>query len=171
MARVFDQGLNTPRGFVLANPALERPTRRDGAANAGSSAAASLFLMPGDSPLGLRLPISSLPYIPPENYPYINEQDPLAPREALPVFDRQTAAAGAPPQAVQEEQARRSSGGVRTAMSIEIRDGMLCAFMPPLEKLEDYLELVSAVEATAEEMQMPVHIEGYAPPTIRASKL
>ena len=42
----------------------------------------NLFLMPGDSPLGLRLPISSLPYIPPEDYPYIIEQDPLAPRDA-----------------------------------------------------------------------------------------
>jgi uncharacterized protein (DUF2126 family) len=49
-------------------------------------------------------------------------------------------------------------------MSIEIRDGILCAFMPPVEKLEDYLELITAVEATAEEMQMQVHIEGYPPP-------
>ena len=49
-------------------------------------------------------------------------------------------------------------------MSIEIRDGVLCAFMPPVEKLEDYLELVTAVEATAEEMQMQVHVEGYPPP-------
>ena len=63
---------------------------------------------------------------------------------------------------MQEQQLR--SGGVRTAMSIEIRDGVLCAFMPPVEKLEDYLELVTAVEATAEEMQMQVHVEGYPPP-------
>ncbi len=63
---------------------------------------------------------------------------------------------------MQEQQLK--SGGVRTAMSIEIRDGVLCAFMPPVEKLEDYLELVTAVEATAEEMQMQVHVEGYPPP-------
>ena len=49
-------------------------------------------------------------------------------------------------------------------MSIEIRDGVLCAFMPPVEKLEDYLELITAVEATAEELQLQVHVEGYSPP-------
>ena len=53
---------------------------------------------------------------------------------------------------------------VRTAMSIEIRDGVLCAFMPPVERLEDYLELITAIEATAEELQLQVHVEGYAPP-------
>ena len=71
-------------------------------------------------------------------------------------------AESAPHQQVQEQQLR--GGGVRTAMSIEIRDGILCAFMPPVERLEDYLELVTAVEATAEEMQMQVHVEGYPPP-------
>jgi uncharacterized protein (DUF2126 family)/transglutaminase-like putative cysteine protease len=161
MARVFDTGLNTPKGFVL-------PIQRWNAeANRWRSERwhlrrGNLFLMPGDSPLGLRLPISSLPYIPPEDFPYLVEEDPMAPREALPVFDQAAAAPIAPPQAVQEQQPR--SGGVRTAMSIEIRDGVLCAFMPPVEKIEDYLELVAAVEATAEEMQMRVHVEGYAPP-------
>ncbi len=161
MARVFDQGLNTPRGFVL-------PIQRWNA-DAGRWRSerwklrrGNLFLTPGDSPLGLRLPISSLPYIPPDDYPYVVEQDPLEPRGELPVYDQTAPAEAAPHQQVQEQQLR--SGGVRTAMSIEIRDGVLCAFMPPVEKLEDYLELVTAVEATAEEMQMQVHVEGYPPP-------
>ena len=162
MARVFDAGLNTPRGFVLPIQRWNAQAPR-WRSERWQLRRGNLFLMPGDSPLGLRLPISSLPYIPPEDYPYVNEQDPLAPREDLPVFDQAAAAPGAPAQAVQEQHTR-GSGGVRTAMSIEIRDGLLCAFMPPVEKLEDYLELVAAVEATAEEMQMQVHIEGYAPP-------
>jgi uncharacterized protein (DUF2126 family)/transglutaminase-like putative cysteine protease len=160
MARVFEQGLNIPKGFVL-------PIQRWNA-DAGRWRSerwelrrGNLYLVPGDSPMGLRLPINSLPYIPPEDYPYTVEQDPLEPREELPVFEQASQPIG-PQQAVQEQ--RAGSGGVRTAMSIEIRDGVLCAFMPPAEKLEDYLELVAAVEATAEEMQMQVHVEGYAPP-------
>jgi len=37
-------------------------------------------------------------------------------------------------------------------------------FMPPTERLEDYLDLVHAIEDTAEELQMPLVIEGYSPP-------
>jgi uncharacterized protein (DUF2126 family)/transglutaminase-like putative cysteine protease len=161
MARVFDQGLNVPKGFVL-------PIQRWNAADTRWRSErwklrrGNLFLTPGDSPLGLRLPIASLPHIAEEEFPYIVEQDPLEQRDALPVYDATSPDEAAPIQQVQEQQLK--SGAVRTAMSIEIRDGVMCAFMPPVEKLEDYLELVTAVEATAQEMQIKVHIEGYPPP-------
>ena len=53
---------------------------------------------------------------------------------------------------------------VRTAMSAEPRNGILYVFMPPTSALDDYLELVRAVEDTAREMEMPVLVEGYEPP-------
>src|SRR5438105_12678796 len=111
MARVFDSGLNTPRGFVL-------PIQRWNA-DAGRWKSerwklrrGNLFLMPGDSPLGLRLPISSLPYIPPDDYPYTVEQDPLEPREELPIYGQAVPSEPAPPQEVQEQHLK--AGGRRT---------------------------------------------------------
>eukprot|EP01042_Synura_sphagnicola_P019804 gene19804-biopygen19480 len=56
----------------------------------------------------------------------------------------------------QNEQKISVDKQVRTALSVEPRDGRLCVFMPPLERLEDYLELVAAVEATAEELNLPL---------------
>ena len=54
---------------------------------------------------------------------------------------------------------------VRTALAVEVRDGRICVFMPPLDRLQDYLELLAVVEATAAELGMPVQIEGYTPPS------
>ena len=163
IARVFDSGLHKPRGFVL-------PVQRwNVEVNAGPGGWRSerwkirrlhLFLLPGDSPLGLRLPIASLEHVPPEDYPYIVEQDPMAPRAELPVFSKAAKTEGVPV----PDEPRAKPAPVRTAISVELRDGVLCVFMPPVEKVDDYFELIAAVEATAEAMQVQVCIEGYGPP-------
>ncbi len=167
IARVFDHGLTKPTGYVL-------PVQRWNAA-AGTGwysekwrlRREKLFLIPGDSPVGYRLPMASLPYIPPSSYPYIVERDSFADRPDLPdpdelaqIYRRTTAAKQLTQKAVEEIGADK----VRTALSIEPRDGILHIFMPPVETLDDYLELLAAIEATAEATRIPVHIEGYPPP-------
>lgn len=161
IARVFDRGLTTPTGYVLPIARNDDhgsqvrwvselwTLRRD-----------HLFLVPGDSPVGFRLPLDSLPHIEPEDFPYIEPEDPLAPKKPLPA-----------PQTIRERVAsRKTSPGkaanqhVRTALSIEPREGKLCAFMPPTKTVEDYLELVTAIEEAAQETGYPIQIEGYHPP-------
>ncbi len=36
--------------------------------------------------------------------------------------------------------------------------------MPPVAELEDYLDLLAAVEDTSAELELPIHLEGYEPP-------
>ena len=52
----------------------------------------------------------------------------------------------------------------RTAICVEARKGRLYIFMPPMQMLEDYLEIVAAVETVAERLDTPVILEGYEPP-------
>ena len=43
-----------------------------------------LFLTPGDSPIGYRLPLDSLPWVDPREAPHLYEADPLAEAPPLP---------------------------------------------------------------------------------------
>jgi uncharacterized protein (DUF2126 family)/transglutaminase-like putative cysteine protease len=154
--------------------------------------AEQLLLTPGDSPMGLRLPLDSLPWVKESEYPYIHELDPTAERPPLPSPDelrqrylrtdtparRQMAAErrrgqsdeDAKKEALRIDPTRFPKRGesapwiVRTALCVEPRHGRLHVFMPPVATLEDYLELVAAVEDTAAHLETPVAIEGYPPP-------
>ena len=148
MVRVFERGLGVAAGYVL-------PLRRvDDAwvSEAWDLRREHLFLLPGDMPVGSRLPLGSLPRVEPDEYPYVNPADPMADAPALP-----------DPQGAQEA-ASAEDEIVRTALAVEPRDGRLCVFMPYVGVVEDYIAVLAAVESAAETSSMPVHIEGYAPP-------
>ncbi|WP_337180903.1 transglutaminase family protein [Shinella sp.] len=172
IARVFERGLTEPTGHIL--PIQAWNARAEGQrwiSEKWRTRRGKIFLVPGDSPVGYRLPLGTLPHLAPSDYPYINPADPSEARPPLPDFaERGRAMAEAsfqPGEAGQEriEQVRSDiAGAVRTAMSVEARDGRLCIFMPPVERIEDYLELVTAAERAADRLGLPVHIEGYAPP-------
>ncbi len=166
MVRVFERGLSKPSGFVLPVQRWNASAERRWISEKWVLRRGRLYLIPGDSPIGLRLPIGSLPHIPESAYPVIIPQDPLEPRGPLPdpqhfaqlySFDATTGRQNVPGQSV-------GADNVRTAITFEPRDGVLCAFMPPVATLEDYLELLAALEATAQATGQPVHIEGYPPP-------
>ncbi len=168
MIRTFARGLTTPSGYRAAGATLERASGgRAGASEKWKLRRGRLFLVPGNSPVGYRLPLSSLPWVPPSSYPFIVAQDPLEDRGALPdpaeIAQRFERGASGVAQQERVEQ-HIIEGAVRTALSVEPRDGAICVFMPPVETLEDYLELLASVEATAAAERMPVHIEGYPPP-------
>ena len=86
LARVFERGLNKPVGYVLPVQrwnAAASPAKR-WSTELWSTRSGKLFVVPGDSPLGFRLPLPSLRFLPPSQYPHIIESDPFVEHEALP---------------------------------------------------------------------------------------
>jgi uncharacterized protein (DUF2126 family) len=123
-----------------------------------------VFLLEGDSPLGYRLPLASLPELLPEDEePYI-PRDPFDRRDALghrrPSRAAQAAKRGAP----KKLPPGASREVIKTALAVQVRHGYVYVFLPPLALLEDFLSLSSAIESTAQALGLGVRLEGYAPP-------
>lgn len=221
LRRVFDAGLSEVTGYVLpitrerdlpmqppkwvSGPWFFRDDR--------------MYLIPGDSPMGYRLPLESLPWVSAGDFPYQHPHDPFAPPAPLrsaaelrmqygggtleggPGATGATGASGTAGTGVaatggtgeasasaSAEASRQPSRGEsaswirRTALCVETRDParaagpkveadsfgsgkrLLHVFMPPLTELDDYLDLLAAVESTAADLRMKVIIEGYQPP-------
>ena len=196
LARIFEKGLETSVGYVLPVIREHGGRAQNGHALRWKSGpwflrSEKCYLIPGDSAIGYRLPLDSLPWATPGDTDVIVQPDPMAPHPDLPPLDafrrapvlrRQepsfaAEAAGdgearreawrralAPDKGVGPAVGASAAGIVRTAMAFEPRDGHLHVFMPPTERMEDYLDLVTALEDTAEELGQPVFLEGYTPP-------
>ncbi|QSR85763.1 DUF2126 domain-containing protein [Methylacidimicrobium sp. B4] len=171
-ARIFSRGLAAPVGSVLPlrrSLGSGRPRWESGRWFFRDDA---LFLVPGDSPIGLRLPLASLPWADPARMEGHHELDPLAPREPFPPRaawqprrsrEPQPEGFGPVPQETPVP-GREEPGIVRTALCVEPREGRLHVFYPPLSDALDWVELTAAVEETAAAFGRKVVLEGYLPP-------
>ncbi len=126
LGAVLEAGLETPVGYALP---LRRLPDRVWMSSPWHFQAGRMFLIPGDSPMGLRLPLALQPWRPP----------------------------GARGPAPDSE--------VRIALCVEARNGHVHVFLPPTDRVEDYLDLLEAVELTASSLDVPVILEGYLPPS------
>jgi len=170
LARVFEQGLDRIVGYVL--PLRRRPDA-DGGWTSGPWLLRSehLFLIPGDSPMGYRLPLDSLPWSAPEDVDELFEPDPFAahlplpPRQlAVPTDRTESRPDGFTSQPFQPQRGESATGVIRTALCVEPRHGRVHVFMPPTRTSHDYLALIAAIERTAASLSMPVIVEGTPPP-------
>ena len=217
IARVFEQGITSPVGMLL--PLQYRWWEPQPYWQSGLWVVKSdeMFLIPGDSPMGYRLPLLSLLHEGEEVYPRdFFEADPMVAEIALPkhermrrqhaaryganghvistqpIPERQIATVGGNghhgygtsengendprpeknPEAISQfaqpysvdSQYDDPSNVIRTGLCIEPRQGKLHVFIPPIDRTETYIDLISAVESTAETTGLPVIVEGYLPP-------
>jgi uncharacterized protein (DUF2126 family) len=202
LIRVFNRGLGAQVGWVL--PLTFEDGWRSGE---WFLRAEHCLLHPGDSPMGFRLPLDSLPWVAPVDREDGLARDPTVVRAPLPTeYEMPLAPAGRAlsagelprrhqrrtrpePHSSHSSQraalkhhdsgARRNSwadpfvaplpgesaaGVTRTALCVEPRQGALRVFLPPVDELEAFVELVTALETTAKETDLPIQIEGYPPP-------
>ncbi len=171
LAKLLNKGLNEITGYAL-------PLSWSSDKNSWHSAPwtlrrGQLILFPGDSPMGFRLPLDSLPresrrkIEPPRDSfetrtPLVSASE-IARRYSL--FEPTPAT----PPPIHEQPVADEAGMneivPQTSLCIEPRDGRLWVFLPPLTHIEHWIDLVGALEATARECQIAIDIEGYEPPS------
>jgi uncharacterized protein (DUF2126 family)/transglutaminase-like putative cysteine protease len=172
LRRVFEQGLGHAVGYVLPLAASYEHDVLSFTSGPWFLRDERMYLLPGDSPMGFRLPLDSLPWLEDKASSQLWERDPMAPRPALPtrIERRQHAVASAAESrsignAASSRPGASARGTARTALCVEPRGGMLHVFMPPCAELEAYVGLIAVIEETAAALAQPVRIEGYHPPS------
>ena len=174
LSRIFEQGLGRVVGYVLP---LQRIHEPDPGAYWASGAwflrSGHLFLIPGDSPIGYRLPLDSLPWVAPDEYPHLYEADPFAAAPPLPPRQqylrgrrgsRPASRRGRGPGAADSLENRpRASCGPRCASS-RGTDGCTSSCRRSARRRTISIWLPRSKQ-TASTLKTPVVIEGATPPS------
>jgi len=169
LLRLLERGLDTPAGYTL-------PLKWDYDTDGWQSCRwvlkrEHLYLVPGNSPIGLRLPLDSLPVVAKAREAQKVERSLF--EELPPLGDYQGAVNSrynqvyemfVPQKPPEPGWAHREIPVIKTTLCVEVREGILYIFLPPMDYLEHYLDAVSSIETTAEKLKLPVRIEGYEPP-------
>ena len=170
MVRTFERGLSQPDRLRAADPALERRRRERSRwiSERWPLRRGKLFLVPGDSPVGFRLPMKSLPWCRRRPIPTFTRRTRWSRAARCPIaahFQQLVQRAhGADGRAAASSAEQVAEGAVRTALSSSRATACSACSCRRSPKLEDYLELLAAVEETARDRGLPVRIEGYPPP-------
>ncbi|MFA9392405.1 MAG: DUF2126 domain-containing protein [Prolixibacteraceae bacterium] len=157
LSEVLLKGMNKPVGHVIPLNYF----KRQWITNSWEFRKKNLVLLPGTSAIGLRLPLESLITKPELESDPKFEPDLFSDKEALGTFSDQVMKRS---KTVIQNTSKESQPFVRTALCAEVREKKLYLFLPPLDSIEVFLDLVTSIEATAKELNIPVILEGYDPP-------
>lgn len=148
--RNFNQGLKTVVGYALPITPNHQSNKKSvpWLTCKWQTRDKFLSLIPGDSPMGYRLPLGSISFQQPRSS---STKDFYADE-----FVRTTLC-------IETRDAKRSSGPEAELLH-QGKQQFLYVFMPPLESLNDYLHLLSLIEKSALELHLKIVLEGYPPP-------
>ncbi|MDH5324881.1 MAG: transglutaminase family protein [Gammaproteobacteria bacterium] len=173
---LLDQGLDQATGYTL--PLAWSEVKQHWYAAPWSFRRGKIILHPGDSPMGYRLPLDSLPLHVQEKR-QTSDRDSTEARAPLSSLSEitqryslfeppQTAVQGLQQQSLSDTTDTDDQKGQQvphTALCVQARQGRLWVFLPPLSHLEHWQELIVALELTARECALAIDLEGYEPPT------
>ena len=171
LRRLFERGLDKVVGYAL--PLAWDPVAERWISSEWEFRREHMFLIPGDSPMGLRLPLDSLLWEKEELRQQELPADPFADQAHLPgaVSNRYSWFEEAAPdwhglqeQEIADNEALAEGFFVRSAICFEPRDGNLHVFLPPISQVTHWLDLVQAIEATAKANGQTIVLEGYPAP-------
>ncbi|MFZ2404746.1 MAG: transglutaminase family protein, partial [Methylobacter sp.] len=173
LMQLLDADLGKPAGFAL--PVKWDCVQQKWHSGPWDFRRGQMFLIPGNSPMGMRLPLGSLPWVAPDNRETQEQQSlfEVLPElgdyygEVMRRYSHIEKKLKTHPELPEQEPGDDETIEVEvphTAVCVEAREGRVHIFLPPLTALEHYLELIAAIEATAENLSLPVVLEGYEPP-------